>query len=309
MAKLPAFYDAKRIGTLFYPDVARIAAEAEREGLKPVAEDELGVQLLLIDMQVSFCHERGSLHVPGATEDVRRVIEFIYRNAERISQITCTLDSHYPFQIFHALWWIGADGKHPPPFTIITAADVDAGRWRPLRDEEWSRAYVHRLEDEAKKQLTIWPYHAQIGSIGHSLDPELWSAIFWHSVARQSQPTWWRKGSIPRTEHYSILRPEIHVPGDPRGGLNSDFVDMIDEYDYVVIAGEAASHCVLESVADMIEVFRHMPEKLERIFILRDCMSPVRHPTIDFGEVSRRQFAVYEKQGPRFIDSTDPFPF
>ena len=40
--------------------------------------DEPHVHLLLIDMQVDFCHENGSLYVPGAEGDIRRTIEFIY---------------------------------------------------------------------------------------------------------------------------------------------------------------------------------------------------------------------------------------
>jgi hypothetical protein len=94
VALLPNFYDPKRIGQLFYPDVSSIAAEAESAGLAPAGEDTVKTLLLIIDMQVDFCHERGTLHVPGALGDVRRLIEFIYRNAERISHITCSLDSH-----------------------------------------------------------------------------------------------------------------------------------------------------------------------------------------------------------------------
>jgi hypothetical protein len=123
-------------------------------------------------------------------QDVRRLIEFIYTNAERISHITCSLDSHYPFQIFHPAWWVDADGKHPLPFTIISAEDVEDGTWRPLFKAELSAQYVKELGQEAKKQLTVWPYHVPIGGVGNALDPELWSAVFWHSIARRSQPTW-----------------------------------------------------------------------------------------------------------------------
>jgi nicotinamidase-related amidase len=309
MASFPSFYRPERIGTLFYPEVQAIAAEAEQAGLRPATDDNTRVDLLIIDMQVDFCHERGALHVPGAREDIRRTIEFLYRNAERITHITCTLDSHVPFQIFHPAWWADAEGRHPAPFTIITADDVNRGVWLPLREAEWSREYVQRLQREAKKQLTIWPYHAIQGGVGHAMDPELWSAVLWHAIARGSQPTWWTKGSIPRTEHYSILRPEIHVPGHPQGGLSSDFVDVMDEYDYVLVAGEAESHCVLETVKDLVDVFQHTPEKLEKVYILRDCTSPVRHPRIDFHALAQTQFAEYARKGARFIQSTDPLPF
>jgi nicotinamidase/pyrazinamidase len=309
MAQTPDFYDPNRIGKLFYPDVSTIAAQAESAGLSSAEEDATKVLLLIIDMQVDFCHERGTLYVPGALDDVRRLIEFIYKNAENISHITCSLDSHYPFQIFHPAWWVDVNGKHPAPFTIISAEDVDQGKWLPLFKANWSTWYVKRLHQEARKQLTIWPYHVPIGAVGNALDPELWSAVFWHSIARRSQPTWWTKGSIPRTEHYSILKPEIEVPDEPQGTLSTDFIQALTEYDYLVIAGEAESHCVLETTEDLVAVFHDRPNQLEKIHILKDCTSPVVHPDVDFHAIAQKQFAEYEKLGLRFINSTDPLPF
>lgn len=309
MALFPDFYDPNRIGKLFYPDVATIAAQAEAAGLTPAAQDTTKVLLLIIDMQVDFCHEQGTLYVPGAPDDVRRLIEFIYRNAERITHITCSLDSHYPFQIFHPAWWVDQYGRHPAPFTIISAEEVEEGKWRPLLQPEWSGQYVRRLQQEAKKQLTIWPYHVPIGALGNALDPELWSAVFWHSIARRSQPTWWIKGSIPQTEHYSILRPEIEMPQEPQGSLSTDFIQVLAEYDYVLIAGEAESHCVLETAEDLVQVFRDRPDRLARIHILKDCTSPVIHPEVDFHAIAQQCFADYEQLGLRFMNSTDPLPF
>ena len=309
MARTPDFYNSNRIGTLFYPDVSTIAAHAESVALSPADEDTVRVLLLIIDMQVDFCHEGGTLFVPGAPDDVRRLIEFIYSNAERISHIACSLDSHYPYQIFHPAWWVDADGKHPPPFTIISAEDVEGGKWRPLFKADWSVQYVNRLQQDAKKQLTIWPYHVPIGAVGNALDPELWSAVFWHSIARRSQPTWWTKGSIPQTEHYSILKPEIEVPEEPQGRLSTDFIEVLADYDYLVIAGEAESHCVLETAEDLVRVFRDRPQQLKKILILKDCTSPVVHPEVDFHAIAQKRFAEHEKLGLRFIDSTAPFPF
>jgi nicotinamidase/pyrazinamidase len=309
VARFPEFYNPNRIGTLFHPDVSTIAAQAESANLPSAEEDTIKVLLLIIDMQVDFCHEGGTLFVPGAPGDVRRLIEFIYTNAERISHITCSLDSHYPFQIFHPAWWVDADGKHPPPFTIISTEEVEQGKWRPLFKAEWSARYVNRLQQDAKKQLTIWPYHVPIGTVGNALDPELWSAVFWHSIARRSQPTWWTKGSIPQTEHYSILKPEIEVPEEPQGTLSTDFIKALKEYDYLVIAGEAESHCVLETAEDLVKVFRDRSDQLNKILMLKDCTSPVVHPEVDFHAIAQARFAEYEKLGLRFINSTAPLPF
>ena len=177
MSNFPSFYNPSRIGTLYYPDVATIAAEANQSGLTPAVEDKENVHLVIIDMQVDFCHEKGSLYVPGAMGDIQRTIEFIYNNAERITNITCSLDSHLPHQIFHPAWWADEAGTHPAPFTLITYDDIKQGKWRPLVAPVQSTNYVKQLEQEAKKKLTIWPYHVMIGSIGNALDPELFTAV------------------------------------------------------------------------------------------------------------------------------------
>ncbi len=309
MSKFPTFYDPSRIDTLYYPDVATIAAEATTAGLKPAVEDKENVHLVIIDMQVDFCHEKGSLYVPGAMGDIQRTIEFIYNNAERITNITCSLDSHLPHQIFHPAWWADEAGNHPAPFTLITYDDIKQGKWRPLVAPVQSTNYVKQLEQEAKKKLTIWPYHVMIGSVGNALDPELFTAVLYHSIARKTQPTWLTKGSIPLTEHYSIIQPEVPVPNHPMGGKNKPFLDTLAQADVVVIAGEAESHCVLETVEDLVEDFSGQPEALRKIYFLRDCTSPVLHPDVDFHAIAQARFADFEKQGVNFINSTDKLPF
>ena len=307
MTRPPPSYAPSRIGTLFYPDLVALASEAAQADLPAASEDPTRTHLLVIDMQVDFCHEQGALYVPGAGEDIRRLIEFIYGNAERITGITCSLDSHLTYQIFHPSWWADEKGHHPDPFTVITRQDVDEGRWRPLLKPEWSSTYVRKLEERAKKELIIWPYHVPIGGVGNALDPELWSVVFWHSVARQSQTTWWTKGSVPETEHYSILRPEIRVP-DASQTETTSLIERLGDQDHLIIAGEASSHCVLETVEDLAEEFADQPEILDRIFILRDCTSPVQHPEIDFAALTAERFVQLEEQGIHFILSTDPWP-
>lgn len=306
MSDLPDFYDPGQVGTLFYPDAAAIAAAAERAGLPPASQDQPRVLLVLVDMQIDFCHEGGSLYVPGALDDIRRLIKFIFTHARHISHISCTLDSHLPFQIFHPAWWADAEGNPPDPLTIITAADVNEDRWRPTIMREYSLNYVRQLEEQAKKQLIIWPYHVLIGSLGNALDPALWSVVVWHALARRAQPTWMPKGTIPQTEHYSVIQPEIPVKGHPRGGKNQPFLDSLAEADLVLVAGEAESHCVLETLEDIMIEFQGDRGHLEKIFVLQDCMSPVQHPDIDFHQIALKQFEQMAAAGINFIESTDP---
>ena len=39
MSPFPSFYDPRRIGALFHPDMARITAEADAAGLPPASQD------------------------------------------------------------------------------------------------------------------------------------------------------------------------------------------------------------------------------------------------------------------------------
>ena len=100
------------------------------------------------------------------------------------------------------------------------------------------------------------------------------------------------KGSEPRTEHYSNIQPEIHVPGSPQGGKNQALLDTLAAADLVVIAGEASSHCVLETVEDLVNEFSGQPGMLEKFLVLQDCTSPVAHPEIDFGALAEQRLAV-----------------
>jgi nicotinamidase-related amidase len=306
MSPTPAFYDPARIGTLFHPDPAAIAAEAEAAGLPPADRDSRRTMLLIVDMQVDFCHARGALYVPGALGDLRRLIEFIHRHAAEITGIICSLDSHHAFQIFHPAWWVDTRGGHPAPFTTITRAEVEQGHWRPVLLPEWSLDYVRKLEEAAKKQLTIWPYHVPIGGIGNALDPELWSTVFWHALARASRPHWLVKGDIPETEHYSILRPEIEIDSHPQSRLNRELVAAVEACDRLVLAGEASSHCVLESLEDLVEVFGDRPDRLARIRVLTDCTSPVPHPHIDFAAIAAARFREFAARGVEFARSIEP---
>ena len=69
--------------------------------------------------------------------------------------------------------------------------------------------YTRSLAEGGKYNLTIWPYHAMLGSIGHALVSAVEEAVFFHSVARHSQPDFQVKGNNPLTEHYSMLGPEV----------------------------------------------------------------------------------------------------
>lgn len=304
----PEFYDPEKVGTLYQPDFARIAKAAAAADLPAASEDPTKRLLLFIDMQVDFCHESGALYVPGALDDIRRLIGFIVANADRITSIACTADSHVPLQIFHPGWWRDRDGNPPPPFTTITEEEVRNGTWIPIRDPDWALSYVRQLKARAKKELLVWPYHGLIGGIGHALDPTLWSVVMWHSLARRYEPYWRTKGRHPLTEHYSAFGPELPPPGNPPDPGRQEFMEHLSAYDHLFVAGEASSHCVQETLKDLVETSAGDRETLRRVMVLRDCTSPVQHPEIDFEALTRQQFEQFAAAGIVFLSSTDPLP-
>jgi nicotinamidase/pyrazinamidase len=302
----PEFYDPQRVGQLYLPRVVEAVEAGRQTGVSASMSDDQRVILLLVDTQVDFVHTDGALSVPGAVDDTRRTIEWLLANLDKVSTIAASLDSHVPIQIFSPTWWVDAEGNHPSPFTPITSADVKSKRWQPLYETGWSIQYVEKLEKTAKKELMIWPYHCLIGTPGHNLTPALYEAIAYHSAARHAQPEFLSKGSIPKTEHYSIMEPEVKVPEHPQGELNTAFLHMLASHDLIYIAGQAKSHCVLETVASIVRYFGNQPDITNRVRVLMDCTSSVAHPEIDFDALADETFARFEKEGLRLVQSTDP---
>lgn len=297
MTNFPGFYQPQRVGTLFKPDVTGAVAAGRALGLPPAKQDAQRIALLLVDVQVDFVHEDGALSVPGAVDDTRRTIEWLFANLPRITTIYASLDSHYPIQIFHPAWWVDADGKHTDPYTVISHADVQAGRWRALYESEWSPEYVARLEENSKKQLMIWPYHTLIGTLGHTLTPALYEAMAYHSGAREAQPILIEKGKIAKSENYSAFEPEVKLDNLPDGGLQVDYLEQFARYDRIYIAGQAKSHCVLESVSTLMRYFAQRPDVIGKLRVLTDAMSSVAHPEIDFETLATTAFKRFAEHG------------
>ncbi|MFC1960072.1 isochorismatase [Chloroflexota bacterium] len=302
----PTFYNPDTVGTLYAPQTMSAISAGQAAGIKPASEDTARVILLLVDTQVDFIHEDGALAVPGAIADTRRTIEWIYRNINQITAIAASLDSHTPLQIFYPTWWVDAYGQHPDPYTAISSADVQSGRWIPVRERHWSMDYVHKLESEAKKTLMIWPYHTMIGTPGQAITPALYEAIAYHAGARSSQPEFLTKGQIAKTEHYSIMEPEVKILDHPQGGLNNDFLNMLATFDLIYIAGQAKSHCVLETAASMVRHFADSPDIINKLRFMMDCTSSVFHPDIDFDAIANDAIAKFEAQGMKLVNSAEP---
>src|SRR5690606_19729583 len=121
---LPPHFDPDKVGEVWrvsYNDLAPQAEEwAARHGVQAAASDHLRVALVLVDMQNTFCTPGFELYVgDSAVGDSRRLCEFIYRNLSAITQISVTLDTHQAMQIFHPVFFVDDQGRHPAPGTSI----------------------------------------------------------------------------------------------------------------------------------------------------------------------------------------------
>jgi nicotinamidase-related amidase len=294
---LHEIFDEHRIGLSPTIGMNALLGKAVQEGLSPASDDSEKILFLAIDMQNDFM-EKGELAVPGSHRDNWSASRFLYSHLDKITRIAVSLDTHQPQQIFHPIWWIDGDGNHPAPFTIITPEDVLNGKWRAVYHPEESLAYVRKLGEQSKKELCIWPYHCLEGTYGAALESQFANMVFFHSIARKSTPLRIVKGKDPLSEMYGIIKPEL-AQDDDIG--NIELLRDLKNYDRVIVVGEAKSHCVLESLRQILTYYESDADMTSRIVVLSDCMSPIP----GFEQSTEDAFAqLQEKYGMTITTST-----
>jgi Amidases related to nicotinamidase len=279
-----------------------------------------GTTLLIIDPQRDF-HEGGSLAVPNASADAKRIASFIRSSITRtkptgpfqskIDRIVVTLDSHHKLHIAHPQFWKSKDGNHPTPFTIISSADIKNGKWQPREDlklpvdqqlvdpnilkvkngfldkqnnfdlKQYCIEYTTRLEKSKKFSLCIWPEHCLIGSPGHCVVEEIMTALNEWCASTGKSIEFVMKGQNLLTEMYSAVKAEVEV--SPDTVLNRKLLDTLRSADRILVCGQALSHCVNYTARDLID---NMPGEEHKIEVLKNCSSSV---------------SSFEKDGEEFL--------
>ncbi len=328
---LPPHFDPAKVGQVWKVPYQERAAEAEgwarQHGIRPAADDAFQVCLVGVDVQNTFCLPDFELYVAGrsgagAIDDNRRLCEFIYRNLGTLTQICPTMDTHQALQIFHSAFLVNEKGEHPVPLTLISADDIERGVWKfnpalertlGLKEgygQQHLRHYTAALKGGNKYDLTIWPYHAMLGGIGHALVSAFEEAVFFHSIARLARPNFQIKGDNPLTENYSVLGPEVMTGpgGDLIAEKNYAFIDTLLDFDAVIIAGQAKSHCVAWTIQDLLDGIVEKDKSLARkVYLLEDCTSPVVVPgVIDYTGQADAAFQKFADAGMHVVRSTDP---
>jgi nicotinamidase-related amidase len=337
---LPPFYDPRHAGEWsFRPNVPALLASAEewrrRLHLKPCGLDPESTVLLLVDVQKDFCFPEGTLYVGGrsgrgAVEDSDRIARFVYRNLDRIGEVTCTLDTHLPQQIFFPSFWRDAAGGRPAAHREVTAKEVKAGELTPdpclaaeladgdtVRLRRYAEHYCETLEREGRYRLYLWPFHCLQGGEGHALVGAVEEARLFHSFCRTAVSPLEMKGSWPLTENYSALSTEVieGPDGRPVGTRNTALIDRLLAADRLIVAGQAASHCVKSTVDDLLdEIGRRDPALAGKVYLLADCMSSVAVPDpakpgellFDFTPQAEAALERYRQAGMHVVSSETP---
>jgi nicotinamidase-related amidase len=104
------------------------------------------------------------------------------------------------------------------------------------------------------------------------------------------------KGSNVRTEHYSAIRAEVSDASDPNSRTNFALIERLKGSDNIAIAGEALSHCVANTVRDLVTCI-----PANKMIILTDACSNVP----GFEKLGSSFMEEVEKIGVRFMTSVE----
>jgi nicotinamidase-related amidase len=234
------------------------------------------------------------------------------------------MDTHHSLQIFHALFLVDQDGEHPAPNTMVSHRDVLDGRWQvnpaaaravglePEEANDYLAYYTGQLAEKDRFELTVWPYHAMLGGIGHALVSGVEEAVFFHSQVRQTYPDYHLKGQQIQTEAYSAVGPEIEQDqhGRTLKQKSTFLIDLVQRSRSVFIAGQAQSHCVAWTINDLAEQIQaEDPGLAEKVYLLEDCTSPVVIPeVVDYTEEAEAAFQRFKKAGMKVVTSERIIP-
>ena len=240
------------------------------------------VCLVIIDPQHDFT--RGTLAVPGAIDDMARLAKMIRKFGGDIDEIQITMDSHYKIHVAHSRSWVDRKGNHPVPIFLHKGSKVPTYLTLPMALDGEYRAYnpgfqdryidyLTKLKDRGRNELMIWPEHCIIGSTGQTIEGDLLNAVSgWESSYYAAAPRT-TKGSNPFTEHYSAMVADVEDPEDEGTRLNEDFINTTKEYDIILGAGEALSHCYSFTFRD---IFAYLgADQVKKFVLLRDAVSSV----------------------------------
>jgi nicotinamidase/pyrazinamidase len=256
-------------------------------------QNKMNRALLVIDPQVDFC-EGGSLAVPGATANMRRIARLL----PYMDMCFLTMDSHNQRHIANAGMWSDRDtGKPVDDFSVVQMTrkcgkghgifecngnevycqlDHPFEYLEPKYDKQTLASIFDTIEvdeDEHNQanSLMLWPDHCLIGTPGHNIHPDLMNAI----LKLNTPYSVYQKGDDLFTESFSALEKATTDP------INTDLMEALNTFDEIYIVGLASSHCVRKTMKSILKgrtVFGRTIHFASKCRLVEDCVSRVRHP-------------------------------
>ena len=233
------------------------------------------IHLLIIDPQNDFCDPDGALYVKGAEQDMQRLADFIDTYRQHLSGITITFDVHKSFHIASPVFWIDSKtGTHPEFFTIIKKQDVLSVRYYAAVPayQKLAEYYVWELENNGRYELCIWPPHCIIGSNGANIYKPLFDAIERYNSEKYNATEYIYKSTNSFTEQYSVLRADVSMGEKDNIYASSSIAHTVAANDMILVAGEALSHCVANSLLD---IAKYISKDFKKFVLLEDAVSSV----------------------------------
>ena len=96
--------------------------------------------------------------------------------------------------------------------------------------------------------------------------------------------------------------------GESIATVGAALLDELLAFDALLVAGQAKSHCVAWTVADLLdEGARRDPSLVDRVYLLDDCSSPVVVPGVaDFSQAAEAAYERFADAGVHRVISSDP---
>ena len=253
------------------------------------------IHLLTIDPQDSFCRvvdqkqqqilHSGELCVTGAWEDMERLATMVNRLGDKLDDIHVTLDSHHWLHIAHPAYFRAVKtGAQPPWYTLMeekngTIMGSDGLEYTVFNINLLPRTlnYLKTLVTTGRYKHCIWPPHCLIGSDGYRVVPHLFSALVDWEAKNNAAVDFVSKGSNYYAEHFGAVMAEVPDPEDPSTQLNTVFIETLMEADIILLAGEARSHCLANTVRDIANpaIFPQGDDFIKKCVLLEDATSDV----------------------------------
>jgi nicotinamidase-related amidase len=216
---------------------------------------------------------------------MNRLTALVKRLGDKLDDIHVTLDSHHPLHIAHPNYFRNLKtGAMPNPFTLMeekggTIVGSDGCEYTTFNVNLLPRTinYLKALVTSNRYKHCIWPMHCLIGSDGYRVVPQLFGALVDWEVKNNAAVDYVSKGSNYFAEHFGAVMAEVPDPEDPSTQLNNGFIETLMEADIILLAGEARSHCLANTVRDIANpaIFAQGDDFIKKCVLLEDCTSDV----------------------------------